>query len=34
MDDYALKRAFREAPEQREMVRFIREFPEAFLDME
>jgi hypothetical protein len=29
MDSYALKRAFRETPEQREMVRFVRDFPEA-----
>ncbi len=34
MDDYALKRAFKEAPEQRDMVRIVREFPEAFLDLE
>lgn len=34
MDEYALKRAFREAPEQRDMVRFVRDFPEAFLDLE
>jgi hypothetical protein len=34
MDNYALKRAFKEAPEQRDMLRFVREFPEAFLDLE
>jgi len=34
MDDYALKHAFTEASEQRDMVRFVREFPEAFLDLE
>jgi len=34
MDNYALKRAFQEAPEQRELVRFVRDFPEAFLDVE
>jgi len=34
MDEYALKRAFRGAPEQRDMVRFVRDFPEAFLDLE
>jgi hypothetical protein len=34
MDEYALKRAFKAAPEQREMVRFVRDYPEAFLNIE
>lgn len=34
MDNYALKRAFREAPDKHQMVRFVREFPETFLDLE
>jgi hypothetical protein len=34
MDNYALKRAFKDAPEQRQMVPFVRDFPEAFLDLE
>ena len=34
MDNYALKRAFKEAPEQHQLVRFVRDFPETFLDLE
>ena len=34
MDHYALKRAFRDAPEKDRMVRLVREFPETFLDLE
>jgi len=34
MDTYALKQAFKSAPEKQEMVRLVRAFPEAFLDLE
>jgi superfamily II DNA or RNA helicase len=34
MDNYALKRAFKDAPEKDKMVRLVREFPETFLDLE
>ncbi|MFO0991600.1 MAG: helicase-related protein [Hyphomicrobiales bacterium] len=34
MDNYALKQAFRDAPDKHQMVRFVRDFPEAFLDLE
>jgi hypothetical protein len=34
MDDYALKKAFREAPDKQQMLKFVREFPEAFLDLD
>ena len=34
MDDYALKKAFREAPDKQQMLKCVREFPEAFLDLE
>lgn len=34
MDSYALKQAFRDAPEKDQMVRLVREFPETFLDLE
>ena len=34
MDNYALKQAFKDAPEKHQMVRFVREFPETFLDLE
>jgi muconolactone delta-isomerase len=34
MDNYALKRAFQDAPEKDKMVRLVREFPETFLDRE
>lgn len=34
MDSYALKKAFRNAPEKDKMVRLVREFPETFLDLE
>jgi hypothetical protein len=34
MDNYALKKAFREPPDKNQMVRFVREFPETFLDLE
>lgn len=34
MDAYALKKSFKESPDKQQMVRFIREFPEAFLDLE
>lgn len=33
MDSYALKHAFKAASAEREMVRFVPEFPEAFLDL-
>src|ERR1035441_4884159 len=32
MDNYALKKAFRNAPEKDKMVRLVRQFPETFLD--
>ena len=34
MDNYALKNAFVKASNQREMVKFVREFPAAFLDLD
>lgn len=34
MDNYALKTAFKEPPDKHQMVRFVREFPETFLDLE
>jgi hypothetical protein len=34
MDSYALKQAFKDTPEKDKMVRLVREFPEAFLDLE
>ena len=34
MDNYALKQAFKDAPEKDKMVGFVREFPETFLDLE
>ncbi len=34
MDNYALKRAFKDAPEKDKMVGLVREFPETFLDLE
>jgi hypothetical protein len=34
MDDYALKRAFREPFDKNRMVRFVREFPETFLNLD
>jgi len=34
MDSYALKEAFREAAEDRDMVQIVRRFPEAFLDLD
>lgn len=34
MDNYALKQAFRDAPEKDQMVGLVREFPETFLDLE
>jgi hypothetical protein len=34
MDSYALKQAFRNAPEKDKMVGFVRKFPETFLDLE
>jgi hypothetical protein len=34
MDTYALKQAFRSSPEKHELVRLVRKFPEAFLDLE
>jgi len=34
MENYALKQAFKDAPEKHQMVRFVREFPETFLDLE
>jgi hypothetical protein len=34
MDNYALKRAFKDTPAKDEMVRLVREFPETFLDLE
>ena len=34
MDNYALKQAFKDAPEKDQMVGFVREFPETFLDLE
>ena len=33
MDNYALKKAFRNAPEKDKMVRLVRQFPETFLDL-
>jgi hypothetical protein len=34
MDNYALKRSFKDAPEKDRMVGLVREFPETFLDLE
>jgi hypothetical protein len=34
MDTYALKQAFKSSSEQRELVHLVRQFPEAFLDLE
>lgn len=34
MDNYALKQAFKDAPEKDKMVRLVREFSETFLDLE
>src|ERR1017187_5343497 len=34
MDNYALKRAFKDAPEKDKMVGFVRKFPETFLDLD
>jgi hypothetical protein len=34
MDSYALKDAFIKAVDSREIIRFVREFPETFLDLE
>lgn len=34
MDNYALKQAFKDAPEKDQMVSLVREFPETFLDLE
>jgi hypothetical protein len=34
MDTYALKQAFKNAPEKDEMVKIVRNFPETFLDLE
>jgi len=34
MDDYALKKAFKDEPERDKMVRLVREFPETFLNLE
>lgn len=34
MDTYALKRSFRNAPEKGKLVKLVRNFPEAFLDLE
>lgn len=34
MDNYALKRAFKDAPEKDKMVGLVREFPETFLDLD
>jgi len=34
MDNYALKQAFREAPDKQQMLRLVRQFPETFLDFE
>ncbi len=34
MDSYALKQAFRDAPEKDKVVGFVRKFPETFLDLE
>jgi Helicase conserved C-terminal domain len=34
MDKYALKQAFKDAPEKDQIVGLVREFPETFLDME
>ena len=34
MDTYALKRAFKDAPEKDKMVGLVRDFPETFLDLE
>ena len=34
MDSYALKQAFKDAPEKDKMVGLVREFPESFLDLE
>jgi Helicase conserved C-terminal domain len=34
MDSYALKQAFKDAPEKDQMVGLVRKFPETFLDLE
>jgi len=34
MDNYALKKAFSDAPEKDKMVRLVRQFPETFLDFD
>lgn len=34
MDNYALKRAFKEAPEKDKVVKLVRKFPETFLNLE
>ena len=34
MDNYALKQAFKDAPDKQQMLRLVRQFPEAFLDVE
>jgi hypothetical protein len=34
MDNYALKKAFRDTSERHQMVGFVREFPETFLDLD
>ena len=34
MDAYALKKSFRNAPEKDKLVKLVRKFPEAFLDLE
>jgi hypothetical protein len=34
MDNYALKRAFTDAPEKDKVVKLVRKYPEAFLNME
>jgi hypothetical protein len=34
MDNYALKQAFKEAPDQQQMLKLVRQFPETFLDLE
>ena len=34
MDTYALKQAFKSTEKKRELVRLVREFPEAFLDLQ
>src|SRR5208283_731333 len=34
MDNYALKQAFKEAPDKQQMLKLVRQFPETFLDLE